>query len=52
GMRGVAHKWLASYLNKRNQQVSFFSGSSSKQTISHGVPQGSILSPLLFLLYV
>ncbi|MEE4247207.1 MAG: reverse transcriptase family protein [Kangiellaceae bacterium] len=52
GMRGVAHKWLTSYLNQRNQQVLFFSGSSSNQTISHGVPQGSILGPLLFLLYV
>ena len=52
GIRGVAHKWVSSYLYGRQQFVSFNDNKSKTYSISCGVPQGSILGPLLFLLYV
>jgi hypothetical protein len=52
GIRGVAYSWLKDYLNIREQFVSFDNIESDKTTIRCGVPQGSILGPLLFLLYI
>ena len=48
----LIHDWLQSYLYNRRQFVSFNSHCSDLNTITCGVPQGSILGPLLFLLYV
>ena len=45
-------KWFESYLSKRMFSVHVEKGFSDKALISYGVPQGSILGPLLFLLYV
>ena len=52
GVRGIANEWFASYLKNRKQFVSIGDHISSTQIIHTGVPQGSVLGPLLLLLYV
>ena len=52
GIRGTAHKWFVSYLSSRQQSVMYNGHESELKVVRCGVPQGSILGPLLFLLYI
>ena len=51
GVTGSAHAWIRSFLSSRSQSVRLGSSSSSWSSIRCGVPQGSILGPLLYILY-
>ena len=52
GIRGVANKWICSYLRNRSQYVFINDTSSECMKVTCGVPQGSILGPALFILYI
>ena len=52
GIRGIALDWIADYLTGRSQYVSYNNCNSATLNTSIGIPQGSILGPLLFILYV
>ena len=52
GIRGTALNWFTSYLSERQQYVSVNGNTSDQLEISCGVLQGSVLGPLLFLIYI
>ena len=52
GIRGVVNEWFISYLSNRFPTVKINGKLSNKEVITCGVPQGSMLGPILFLIYI
>ena len=52
GIRGPLLKWLESFLTNRSQHVILNNRTSHETSVLSGIPQGTVLAPLLFLLYV
>ena len=52
GIRGISNDWIKSYLENRKQFVQYDDAISDCKEILCGVPQGSILGPKLFILYI
>lgn len=52
GFRGKILKWFENYLDNRSMKVKVFNETSNETKVKYGVPQGSILGPLLYTLYV
>ena len=52
GITGIALDWFRSYLTERYQYADYNGASSSMKLLTTGVPQGSILGPLLFIIYM
>ncbi|KAK5933148.1 hypothetical protein CgunFtcFv8_004799 [Champsocephalus gunnari] len=52
GIEGTALRWLQSYLTERSHFICLNNHSSAKASVTQGVPQGSVLGPLLFIIYI
>ena len=52
GILDKEHGWFTDYLSNRTQVVEFQGVTSASEAVSTGVPQGSILGPLLFILHI
>ena len=52
GIRGKLHQWIRAFLMERTQQVILDGTTSSTVPVISGVPQGSVLGPLLFIIYI
>ena len=52
GIRGSTHKWINSWLSRRTQKVVLDGQASDPVAVLSGVPQGSVLGPILFLIFI
>ena len=52
GVRGSTHKWISSWLSERSQKVVLDSQASDQVPVVPVVPQGSVLGPVLFLVFI
>ena len=52
GIRGIVLDWFTNYFSKRKQYVSINNVHSNMLPVAYGVPQGSILGSLLFILFI
>ena len=51
GVRGIAFEWFRNYLTNRRQYVQINGKISNTENVTYGVPQGSVLGPLLCIIY-
>ena len=52
GISGLCNAWFKNYLSDRKQYLEYHNTKSNLEGMTCGVPQGSILGPILFLLYI